>query len=630
MPQPFTDAFRAKIKKELEDGKSDAYIIDMHKVGGTKVSPRTLHHYASTYSSYSNQVRNMRQIFDDTGEVYVRKPKLCSGRKRIITKANEEELRKFLELRPDAYIKDMCAFLAQRCDLKVNDSTVWRTVNRMCLINDRPRPNKPRDDMGFWTAHLPRDENGNVIRKRPKNDAMKRGPREPGAKLAVKRKTANEILVERTTLWVQGYMSQPRFDASHDFKHVERVVKLAKHILVKEQGAKPGMIFDPVILELAALMHEINDHKYLAAPPQISPPSSNELGQNEHLHSGPPANQRASKDLTPGDGDPPSNDQHPENPSPSASAYSYPPLETQSVPYRPPFKMHRLAPGERPPTPPPGHEIIWHTTPPTATASEARDSPNHQLDLTPPSTASLQPPQPSQEPAPPQPQTPSRPPRSIESHLLHLSSPLHLAHAVSEICTAVSYTTETSSPNYVQQTLDLHPELAILQDADRLDALGAVGVARAFAYGGAKGREGGLEGTIAHFEEKLEKLEGLMKTGEGRRLARVRARKIAAFKMWFREEVGGGDFDEVDAPMTDACPETAHNGLVDGEMRGPAGVGPPRVVRMGMDVDVQTLSRHPQPPLQMANAYTGIPPSVGEEDPGRKLMMEMYGNTAMR
>lgn len=77
-----------------------------------------------------------------------------------------------------------------------------------------------------------------------------------------------------------------------------------------------------------------------------------------------------------------------------------------------------------------------------------------------------------------------------------------------------------------------------MQDADRLDALGAIGIGRAFAYGGAHGR--GLEDTVEHFEEKLVKLEGMMKTGEGRRLARGRAERVAVFREWVGEELGMG------------------------------------------------------------------------------------------
>lgn len=117
--------------------------------------------------------------------------------------------------------------------------------------------------------------------------------------------------------------------------------------------------------------------------------------------------------------------------------------------------------------------------------------------------------------------------------------PTDLAVKVCTIIPCISYSHEVANPELVQQTLRTHPELAIVQDADRLDAIGAVGIARVFAFGGAKMPGRGLEGCVAHFGEKLERLEGMMKTAEGKRLARERTERLRVFKGWWEEENGG-------------------------------------------------------------------------------------------
>jgi len=83
-------------------------------------------------------------------------------------------------------------------------------------------------------------------------------------------------------------------------------------------------------------------------------------------------------------------------------------------------------------------------------------------------------------------------------------------------------------------------ECKVLQDADRLDAIGAIGIARTFAYGGSRGRgiydptvlpemhsdfenyKKSNSPTLNHFYEKLLLLKDLMQTTMGRNLAQDR------------------------------------------------------------------------------------------------------------
>lgn len=74
----------------------------------------------------------------------------------------------------------------------------------------------------------------------------------------------------------------------------------------------------------------------------------------------------------------------------------------------------------------------------------------------------------------------------------------------------------------------------IVQDADRLDALGAVGIARTFAYGGEHGRP--LEASVQHFYDKLLLLRDGLNTEAARALAADRHAFLEAFlRQWDRE-----------------------------------------------------------------------------------------------
>jgi uncharacterized protein len=121
---------------------------------------------------------------------------------------------------------------------------------------------------------------------------------------------------------------------------------------------------------------------------------------------------------------------------------------------------------------------------------------------------------------------------------------------VMEIIASMSFGGGSRSP---MRTL----EGRVVQDADRLDAIGAIGVARAFAFGGTRGRalwdpgdaphqyaskaeyRASASSTINHFYEKLLLLKDRMNTDYGRRLAEHRHAYMLEFLKEFEAEWEG-------------------------------------------------------------------------------------------
>lgn len=101
--------------------------------------------------------------------------------------------------------------------------------------------------------------------------------------------------------------------------------------------------------------------------------------------------------------------------------------------------------------------------------------------------------------------------------------------------------------------IELTVEAKIVQDADRLDAIGAIGIARTFYYGGNKGHKmydpavvprkamtksdyRQNETVLNHFDEKLFKLKELFQTEAGKKEADIRHQVMVDFVTQFKKE----------------------------------------------------------------------------------------------
>ena len=439
MPRALSSALRDLVKADFQNGVDIEIIKDTYKISDKKA-------------------REMKKLFDKIGEVHrLEAKKKGTGRPKKFLPEHEERLRQFLDEHPDAYLRDMCTYMEKECNMHTTETTLQRTCKR---IGWKLQPKvQQRDESGFWTRTLPREDNDNTIRSARKE--IKRKEKEEREKSGVMKMSYNtrKKLLEKTRAFVKGAMSQPQFDAGRDYDHALRVVALSLEVLRVEQNTHREVAFSSLIVELVALMHDVEDLSYNSAM------------------------------------------------NIQSSSYPSPPFAVT------PSQMTsatQLQPLTHPPNP--------SNIDPTLSNLPAR-------------------------------------PSITERHLLDLGWPPHFASKVGAITPFISYASETGNPAGHASALAQHPELAIVQDADRLDSIGATGISRAFTHGGTMGSDGRIIDTMTHIGGELVKLETLMKTEEGRRLAAVRAERLRIFGGWLAEEmkiVGVRDFADmawVESPL---------------------------------------------------------------------------------
>ena len=150
---------------------------------------------------------------------------------------------------------------------------------------------------------------------------------------------------------------------------------------------------------------------------------------------------------------------------------------------------------------------------------------------------------------------------AADSFLTTLNYPSDRIERICWIIQRVSFHDEIGRNEEEVEAMKKDKLLCIVQDADRCDAIGAIGIARCFTFGGKKGRKlyddddpekivreiskddymaaGKDSSAIEHFYEKLLLLKDKMKTEGGRKIADGRHDFMIQYLKQFKGEVNG-------------------------------------------------------------------------------------------
>ncbi len=117
------------------------------------------------------------------------------------------------------------------------------------------------------------------------------------------------------------------------------------------------------------------------------------------------------------------------------------------------------------------------------------------------------------------------------------------SETIEQVCRAINSVSFSHNRGKSPETL----EGKIVQDADRLDAIGAIGIARTFAYGGKVGRP--LSDSIKHFYDKLLLLKDELNTDAAKEIAQKRHEFMQMFLEEYYSETS--DTEETYKEMTE-------------------------------------------------------------------------------